>query len=114
MLSSDCDATTAQLVAERIRFSVADQPGPTPAGPLRVTLSMGLHIEPAHGGRSTTELVAMANRALYLAKAGGRNRVEGGLEPTAGIGIPDRPHGQRQVTDAVTSVGPSLHRRKRG
>ena len=89
---SDCDDTTAQLVAERMRCSAADQPVPTPAGPIRVTLSMGLHIEPAHGGRSPTELVAIADSALYRAKAGGRNRVQGGLESAASIGVPDRRH----------------------
>ena len=82
---SDCDAATGELVAERIRSSVAYHPVPTPAGLLSVTHSVRLHIEPARGGRSPAELVAIADAALYRAKAGGRNRVQGGLEQVARI-----------------------------
>ena len=110
---SDCDTETAQRVAERIRCSVADQPVQTLAGPLRVTLSLGLHIEPAHSGASPTELVATADAALYRAKAGGRNRVQGDVEPTPSVGGPERPHLERQISAAVIDVGPSPRRRKR-
>jgi diguanylate cyclase (GGDEF)-like protein len=109
---SDCDTETAQWVAERIRCSVADQPVQTLAGPLRVTLSLGLHIEPAHSGASPTELVAMADAALYRAKAGGRNRVQGDVEPAPSVGGPERPHHEPQVSAAVIEVGPSPLRRK--
>jgi diguanylate cyclase (GGDEF)-like protein len=41
---------------------------------LRVTVSIGLAEWPRHGD-GASELVAAADRALYLAKSGGRNRV---------------------------------------
>jgi PleD family two-component response regulator len=44
-----------------------------PVGPL--TISAGLAIMPLHG-EDISELIVLADRALYHAKQGGRNRIE--------------------------------------
>jgi diguanylate cyclase (GGDEF)-like protein len=62
-----------RLVAERIRRSVADTPFLTSAGPLHLTVSVGIcRLSLADDDRS---LVRRADQALYSAKRRGRNRV---------------------------------------
>jgi diguanylate cyclase (GGDEF)-like protein len=64
----------APELAERMRESVADEPIITGAGPIRVTISVGLtQLDAADGGLD--QLLARADHALYRAKEGGRNRV---------------------------------------
>ncbi len=71
---------TADLVAtsERMRAYVSGKPVDTEAGPIPVTISIGLAAQHATGPELTTgeELVRAADNALYRAKANGRNRVE--------------------------------------
>ncbi len=65
----------AQLVAERTRALAEARPVEFRGEELRVTLSIGVaRLEGA--GESLDDLLAKADRALYLAKANGRNRVE--------------------------------------
>ncbi len=71
-----CDLALAKTVADRLRRSICEQPVPLPTGPgsLEVTVSVGL----AMGGgglRDATWLLDEADRALYGAKAEGRNQV---------------------------------------
>ena len=62
-------------VAERIRSTVAECPIPTEDGPISVTLSLGVaSFEPA-SPRPWREILDDADRALYQAKARGRNQV---------------------------------------
>jgi diguanylate cyclase (GGDEF)-like protein len=64
----------ATVLAERIRHRVADEPVQTDAGPVRVTVSVGVAaMEPAT--RNPEELFKRADAALYEAKQAGRNRV---------------------------------------
>ncbi|MCU7727602.1 diguanylate cyclase [Actinoplanes sp. KI2] len=61
-------------LAERMRHAVADTPIPTAAGPLPITISVGLtQLEP--GDASLDQVLARADLALYRAKESGRNRV---------------------------------------
>ncbi len=72
---SNCDLEAARVVAERIRRYVADDPIVGPRGVLRCTASIGLaQYQPNH--KNAADLIAMADAALYRAKATGRNRVE--------------------------------------
>ena len=71
------DANREQLIraAERFRLAIASTPFNLGATGLRVTASFGLAL--AVGAAEPAEaVVARADRALYAAKAGGRNRCE--------------------------------------
>jgi diguanylate cyclase (GGDEF)-like protein len=69
----DHDGAAAGL-AERMRRAVADDPVPTQAGPLPVTISVGLtRLGPADA--TLDQMLARADHALYRAKEAGRNRV---------------------------------------
>lgn len=59
--------------ADRLRLTVCDTPVPTQAGPLSISVSVGV----AHSTQADTALgvFALADRALYDAKSAGRNRV---------------------------------------
>lgn len=59
-------------MANRIRQSLADTPVMTSAGPIAVTISIGLVV--LEGGDATRAL-SRADEALYAAKGSGRNRV---------------------------------------
>jgi diguanylate cyclase (GGDEF)-like protein len=63
----------ARVAAERIRFRVSQEPFATPAGPLVVTVSLG--VATSAGEEPVDTALARADAALYAAKAGGRNRV---------------------------------------
>ncbi len=70
------DLEGARALAERLRELVAAEPVPGLPDSSRVTLSIGLAAW--NGAEDTVEaLVARADRNLYQAKAGGRDRVEG-------------------------------------
>lgn len=72
----DTDAAGARIVAEQLRVAVERMRFTTLSGqPLAQTVSIGLHALQG-GDDGERDLVAMADRALYLAKERGRNRVE--------------------------------------
>jgi diguanylate cyclase (GGDEF)-like protein len=61
-------------LGERLREVIGSQPFVTPAGPLAVTVSVG--VAPASGPDEAPEaLFSRADAALYAAKRGGRDRV---------------------------------------
>lgn len=66
-----CDRESAIEVAERLREAIASTPVPKVG---QVTASIGVATYPT-GAKNKEELVEMADRAMYLAKAAGRNRV---------------------------------------
>lgn len=76
LLHGDADAAIA--VAERVRQAVADTPFVTSQGPVAVTLSGGCASH--RPGDSLSRLVGRADRALYAAKHGGRNRIQDAAE----------------------------------
>jgi PleD family two-component response regulator len=81
--SSTCrtGAEGARLVAERLRIAFEAAAVPTERGAVRFTASIGV----ATFGTdvSITEATELADRALYRAKQGGRNRVEVAAEAPA-------------------------------
>jgi two-component system, cell cycle response regulator len=88
LLSPGTGENDLEIVAERLRVRVGAEPVEVaPASATPVTVSVGAASFPSHGG-SPTDLVAVADRALYRAKAQGRDRVVIGERveavPTAG------------------------------
>ena len=72
----DASEDGAAALAERIRSGVAEKPIATPMGPVNVTVSLGMVVRMMDQSTSLKALVDEADRALYRAKEGGRNRVE--------------------------------------
>jgi diguanylate cyclase (GGDEF)-like protein/PAS domain S-box-containing protein len=88
------DLQDAVDVAEKLRRTAAE-PIPTAAGPVTITLSIGVTL--AHPDEGTDALIARADNAMYQAKKTGRNQVvaigeavaAGGVAPVESFG--DRP-----------------------
>ncbi len=68
------DIEGAQSVGEKIRVAIAQTPIPTSAGPIAITVSIGLAQLEA-GNVEVEQLIARADGALYQAKRDGRNQV---------------------------------------
>ncbi|WP_436521284.1 diguanylate cyclase [Actinoplanes sp. HUAS TT8] len=64
----------ATVLAERVRVAVGGEPIPTQAGPLPITISIGL-TRLGDDDTALDDLLARADHALYRAKEAGRNRV---------------------------------------
>lgn len=71
---SPSSAKAVSAVAERIRSTLEAKVFPTAAGPIRATVSVGVALRTAEP-ESLQSLLARADKALYEAKAAGRNRV---------------------------------------
>jgi diguanylate cyclase (GGDEF)-like protein len=69
------DEAGAVLLAERVRGAVEKSPLVFEGAKLAVTISLGVAVWP-RDGEGKGDIVAAADRALYAAKQGGRNRVE--------------------------------------
>jgi diguanylate cyclase (GGDEF)-like protein len=67
------DKVGARQLAERIREEVAAQTFDSAKGPFKVTLSLGVAVYP-DDGKVKQEVISCADKALYAAKHGGRNR----------------------------------------
>jgi diguanylate cyclase (GGDEF)-like protein len=76
MVLANCDARHAEARADQIRQAISDKPIHTAAGPLQVTMSLGLLRSVDWGMLSVEALLNEADAALYTAKAEGRNRVK--------------------------------------
>lgn len=75
------DSGAAHVAAERIRSAVEQAVFPEVDGPVTVSIGIAFHRE----NTSLEEMFSAADRALYLAKEHGRNRIES--EPPRPIGI---------------------------
>jgi diguanylate cyclase (GGDEF)-like protein len=67
------DRNGARQLAERIRMEVSQQTFPSPQGPFKATLSIGVAAYP-DDAREKAEIISRADQSLYSAKHGGRNR----------------------------------------
>ena len=76
LILPEADREGACVLAERIRKLVEDTNfGDADGEPLHVTISAGIANYPEHG-TSEKEIIESADKVLYLAKHGGRNRVD--------------------------------------
>jgi diguanylate cyclase (GGDEF)-like protein len=98
------DRESGAIVAERIRDRVAVIRVPTVDQ--LITLSIGLAVMPEHALDSDT-LVRAADRALYSAKKGGRNRVEISSPRTQPAGKDTMPDEQADIAVVVLANGSS-------
>jgi len=73
VLLVDTDDEGARLAAERVRRAVAQRPFETSAGPLKVTLSLGV-VALDDGPARLSGLLRQADAALYTAKHRGRDQ----------------------------------------
>ncbi len=72
----DCNLTGALVTAERLRQKLAELEVETPSGTLKFTVSIGANEwQPIE--ETLEAALARADKALYAAKDGGRNRVVG-------------------------------------
>jgi diguanylate cyclase (GGDEF)-like protein len=78
VLLADADAGQASNLGERIRENLAANPCPLEEGSLPVTVSIGVAVlrnQVEYGESPLEDLLARADKALYAAKAAGRDRV---------------------------------------
>lgn len=75
VLVDDTDAERATATAERLRHAIGDAPLAIEPQPHPTTISLGVAVL-GEADRSFSDLLRRADRALYAAKAAGRDRVE--------------------------------------
>ena len=75
VLLENTDEDTAAEVAERLRQSINEQAISLERGELTLSISAGVASFVPEGGDDLDNLLVYADKALYAAKAGGRNRV---------------------------------------
>ncbi len=85
------DGLGALTVAERVRESFARRPIHTSAGPVAVTLSLGIAAEGGEAPSDPNGLLRAATAALRRAQGGGRNRTA--LADDSGVAIDAVPDG---------------------
>jgi diguanylate cyclase (GGDEF)-like protein len=122
LISRDADRTRGDVLAGRIMASVASEPFDLGGGQsVRRTCSVGWAPFPwfpdSARTLSFTEVLKLADRAMYLAKQSGRNRSVGAVPrgPYDDIGLPagewwERPltHSEGTIVTLVRSTGPDV------
>jgi two-component system cell cycle response regulator len=76
LILSNCDPNFGLARAQAIREGISARPVTTAAGPLSITMSVGLLLSINWGRGSAEELLNQVDAALYAAKAAGRNCVK--------------------------------------
>lgn len=75
VLLESTEESIAGEVAERLRSTINGKPLPLERGELTISVSAGVACLYPEGGDDLDSLLAQADKALYAAKSGGRNRV---------------------------------------
>jgi two-component system, cell cycle response regulator len=76
VMMPETELEDALVLAEKIRSLIESSPIDTQAGPLPITVSMGVASVPRSKIHSAKELIIAADKALYRAKKSGRNQVQ--------------------------------------
>ncbi len=83
VMMPETDLSDAITFAEKIRKLVESSPIQTQAGPIHVTVSIGVSNVPHPNIHAAKELIVAADHALYRAKNAGRNQVQAEENPYA-------------------------------
>jgi len=92
VVAPGCDSSPSRAQAERLREIVSSQPVKVKDLSIDVTVSVGVATVRDPTPQDLEALLSVADKALYLAKERGRNRVEGECSaplPSAMTGPPD-------------------------
>jgi two-component system, cell cycle response regulator len=107
----DTGLPVATMVAERLRNMVADKPVALGdgGGDVSVTVSIGIAVA-REGGDTAAQLLQRADKALYGAKASGRNCVYSSVVEALPIPVPERttagvPRARRKKKAALGESG---------
>jgi diguanylate cyclase (GGDEF)-like protein len=73
---NNCNPAYGLIRADAIRETIAERPVETCAGPVSITMSLGLLLSQEWSPRPVVELLHEVDTALYAAKAAGRNCVK--------------------------------------
>jgi two-component system cell cycle response regulator len=76
VMMPETELPDAITFAEKIRALIESAPIQTQAGPVPVTVSLGVSSVPYSNVRNSHELIVVADKALYRAKRAGRNQVQ--------------------------------------
>ena len=74
ILLEETDMKGCEILANRVREAVSELTFQSDKGPFQCTISMGIAIWPSDH-EDTSELIELADQALYHSKKNGRNRV---------------------------------------
>ena len=80
MLARPCASSQAEMLAEALRFSVAEKPLSE-----RISATVSIGVAQLRIGESVDELLARTERVLHVAKQFGRDRVEVASAPPSRI-----------------------------
>ena len=75
LILPDVDLENAKSLAERIRLSLQNAPIDTTEGVINASVSVGLKVRPPDGEEDANACLRAADKALYISKSSGRNRV---------------------------------------
>lgn len=75
ILLPETNGQAGQLISERLRLKVEESPCKVDGIVISITISIGVLSIPSINGLDSDSLIRMADKALYDAKAAGRNRV---------------------------------------
>ena len=93
VILNNCGTNAGSGRADEIRKAIAAVPITTSAGPLNITMSMGVHQTENWGNRTIEELLNEVDAALYSAKTAGRNRAMLAATATVARKLQDAPEG---------------------
>ena len=75
ILLPETNLEDARIISERLRHLIANTPIETEIGPINTTISIGVALVEKSHPATIKQLLSRADRAMYLAKRAGRNRV---------------------------------------